>query len=220
MNNPMIDYRALVRLEPAELSQGLWSSAPPKSVGQWIFALLDIACTDYYPVNQEPGIDLTVRLHFASKLLNFVEQELDAFDPLIVTRAYIKIARKAVEDSADVVPPSLQVDAVIARTLRCFRLTRAQALEVAGAQRKRYQDALAAGLEGAEFDHAVRVDGDSDLQPMVVLLPEARWFQGKVSDRGIAGELDSWLEVYSGLTLGSTVTDLLDIRLRRRQEDA
>jgi hypothetical protein len=117
-----------------------------------------------------------------------VEQELDAFDPLIVTRAYLKIARKAVEDSADVIPPSLQVDAVIARTLQCFRLTRAQALEV-GAQRNRYQGALPAGLEKEEFDHAVRVDGDSDLQPMVVLLPEARWFQGKVSDPAIAKEL-------------------------------
>ncbi|MGW6792422.1 hypothetical protein [Streptomyces chartreusis] len=220
MNNPMTDYRALVRVDSAELSQSLRSSAPPKFVGQWIFALLDIAFTDYYPVNQAPDINLTVRLRFSSELLKFVEEELDASDQLIVTRAYIKIARKAVEDGADVIPSSLQVDAVMARTLRCFRLTRAQALEIAGVERNRYLDALAAGLEGEEFDHAVRVDGGSDLQPIMVLLPEVRWFQGKISDRGIAGELGEWLDIYSDLTLGSVVAELLDLRLRRRQEDA
>ncbi|MFF5161418.1 hypothetical protein ACFY3N_35470 [Streptomyces sp. NPDC000348] len=177
MNNLMIDCRVLVRLDSAELSQELRSSAPPKFLGQWIFALLDIACTDCYPVNQEPGINLTVRLQFASELLKFVEQELDAIDPLIVTRAYIKIARKGVEGNAGIIPPSLKVDAVRVRTLQCFRLTPAEALEVAGAQRSCYQGALAAGLEGGEFDHAVRVEGYSDLQPMLVLLPEARWFQ-------------------------------------------
>lgn len=220
MNNPMIDYRTLVRLDPVELSQDLWSSAPPKHVGQWIFALLDIACTDSYPVNQESGIDLTVRLLFASNLLNFVQQELETFDSDIVTGAYLRVARKAVEDSAAKMPPSLQVDAVIARLLQSFRLTRAQALEMAAEQRSRYQGALVAGLEKEEFDQAVRVDRGSDLLSIVARLPGARWFQGKVSNPVIAQELGEWLDVYSDLTLGSAVAELLDKRLRRRRRDA
>ncbi|MET8637816.1 hypothetical protein [Streptomyces sp. NPDC004680] len=216
----MTDYGALIGLGPAELSQGLRRMAPPKGVGQWILALVDIACTDYYSVNQEPSINLTTRLLFASKLLNYVDEELDAPNPVILTRAYMKVARKAIEDSAHDVPASLQADAVVARVLRCFRLTRTQALEVAGAQRDRYLDALTARLEEEEFRHAVRVDGDEELQTVAVLLPEARWFQREVTDTTTAGELDAWLGIHPELTLGGTVTELLNRRLRRHQEDA
>jgi len=220
MNNPMIDYRTLIRLDPTELPQAL-RNAPPKAKGQWIFALLDIARTDYYPVNEEPGINLTVRLLFASRLLDFVDQELGAPDrSMIIALEYMKVARKAIEDNADEVPPSLHADAVLARTLQCFRLTRAQALEVAGARRKRYLDALTAGLEGEEFRRTVRVDGDSELRTITVLLPEARWFQGNVTDRNIADELNAWLDIYSDLSLGDTVADLLNRRRRGSQEDA
>jgi len=60
----MTEYGALIRLGSSELSQGLRRNAPPKGVGQWILALVDIACTDYYSVNQEPSINLTVTSHF------------------------------------------------------------------------------------------------------------------------------------------------------------
>ncbi|MFC9645983.1 hypothetical protein ACFTZF_47120 [Streptomyces mirabilis] len=218
MNNPMVDYRTFIRLDSAELSQKIRRNAPPKAPGQWIFALLDIACTDYYSVNQEPGINLAVRLLFASRLLDFVDQELGVHNPFFVTRAYMKVARKAIEGGAHEVPHSLTADAVTARTLRCFRLTRAQALEVAGARRDRYLDALTAGLEGEEFRRTVRVDGDTELNTVTVLLPKARWFQGKITGRDIAGELNAWLDIYSDLELGDTVAELLNRRQRRSQE--
>lgn len=220
MNNPMIDYRTLIGLDSIELTGALLRNAPQKAPGQWILALLDIACTDYYPVNQESGINLTVRLLFASRLLDFVDRELGAPDPIIVTRAYMKVARKAIEDGAHEVPPSLQADAVVASALQCFRLTRAQALEVAGARRNRHMEALTAGLEGEEFHRAVRGDRESELLTITVLLPDARWFQEKVTDRNVAGELKAWLDIYSGLELGDAVADLLNRRRRGRQEGA
>ncbi|MFI6084721.1 hypothetical protein ACIBBB_27755 [Streptomyces sp. NPDC051217] len=217
MKNPMTEYSTLIRLDPAELPQSLRRGAPPKAPGQWIFALLDIAYTDYYPVNQEPDISLTVRLIFASKLLGFVDEELDAANPTTVTLAYMKIARMAIEENAHDVPSSLLPDAVVARALRCFRLTRTRALEVAKARRDRYLNALNEDLEEDEFMRAVRVDGDSELQTIEVLLPEFRQFQENVTEAHIADDLNAWLGINSELALGDDVEKLLGVRRRRRQ---
>lgn len=217
MNDPMIDYRTLIRMNSTELPQAL-QNAPPKAKGQWIFALLDIVRTDYYSVNEEPGIDLTVRLLFASRLLDFVDQELGTRDrSTTIALEYMKVARKAIEDDAQEVPPSLRAEAVVARALQCFLLTRTEALEVAGAQRGRYLDALTAGLEREEFNHAVRVDRDSELNTIVALLPKAHWFQGKITDTNIADELNAWLDTFPELPLGETVTELLNARREREQ---
>lgn len=217
MNDLMIDYRTLIRAESSELSQVL-RNAPLKAKGQRVFALLEIARTDYYSVNEEPGINLTVRLLFASRLLDFVDQELGAPDrSTSIALEYMKVARKAIEDDAREVPPSLRADAVVGRALQCFSLTHAQALEVAGAQRGRYLDALTADLEGEEFDRAVRVDRAPELNTISVLLPKARWFQENITDGNIAKALNAWLEIYSDLSLGDSVTELLNARRERSQ---
>ncbi|MGW3649289.1 hypothetical protein [Streptomyces sp. NPDC000878] len=216
MNDLMIDYRTLIRIESAELPQAL-RNAPPKAKGQWIFALLDIARTDHHPVNQEPGINLTLRLLFASRLLEFVDQELGTPErSTAIALECMKVARKAIEDNAREVPPLLRADAVVVRVLRCFRLTRTQALEVAREQRGRYLDALTAGLDRREFDHVVRVDGDSELNTINILLPKVRSFQENISDGNVADELNEWLDIHSELLLGDTVTGLLAARQERR----
>ncbi|QFQ99303.1 hypothetical protein F9278_27700 [Streptomyces phaeolivaceus] len=217
MSNPMVAYRVLIRAESNELTQALKEKAPPKAPGQWILALLDISCTDYYPVNQEPGIGLEARLLFASRLLEFVEQELDLPDPIVISRAYMKVARKAIEDGALQVPPSLHADAVVASMLQRFTFTRQQAVDVAETRRSRYLDALTAGLEEEEFLRAVCVDGASELVAITALLPTARWFQGKITDKTIADELNAWLDTYAELELGDAVAELLDRRNREQQ---
>ncbi|MDG4857014.1 hypothetical protein P8605_02370 [Streptomyces sp. T-3] len=219
MDNPLDDYRALVTLDLAELRQALRNSSP-KAKGQWIFALLDIARTDYHPVNQETGINLEMRLLFASRLLDFVDQELSTPDrSTTITLEYMKVARKAIDGGAREVPPSLHADAVVRRALTSFRLNRMQALEMATAQRNRYLDALTSGLGDEELNHAVSMERGSELQAIIVLLSECRWFQEEITDRGIAGELNAWLDICPDLSLGDTVAELLNRRQRNHQKD-
>ncbi|MEU6476134.1 hypothetical protein ABZ858_04450 [Streptomyces sp. NPDC047017] len=218
--NPITDYSSLIRVEAEQLPEALRRLAPPVSPGRqarWVLTLVDIAFTGYYPVNEEPGIDLELRLSFASSLLDFVEQELDVHDPVAITREYIRFARLAVEEGAREVPASLQVDAVAARLLHWMPCTREQALRAAGVRRDRYRRALEAGLpQGEEFDRAVSFEGGAALLAVIVLLAEFPWFKEKVTDRGIAREVESWLDIAPELELGVEVEELLASRRRRR----
>ncbi|WP_329258485.1 hypothetical protein OG223_37465 [Streptomyces sp. NBC_01478] len=216
----MADYGTLIRLEPAQLSEALWRLSPPMSPGRrarWVLALVDIAFTDYYAVNQKSDIDLTMRLAFASRLLDFIDRELEIDAQADIAGEYMRFSRKAMNDGVRDVPRNLQVDSVVARVLECFSLTRVQALQVAGIRRERYLDALTAHLQGEEFDRAVRVPGVAELLVLNNLLSEVRWFQEKVSDVNISGELTSWLDISADLALGETVAQLLASRRGRVQ---
>jgi hypothetical protein len=216
----MTDYRTLIGLEPDQLSAALWRLSPPISPARrarWILALADIAFTDYYSVNQDPGVGLTVRLSFASRLLDFIDRELEIPNWTDIADEYTRFSRKAIEDGAQEIPPNLQVDSVVARMLECFALTRLQALQVASVRRERYLDALTADLQGEEFDRAVRVHGAAELLTINYLLSRSRWFRGKVSDADIARELHAWLDIFAELELGDPVAELLGNRMRRIQ---
>ncbi|MEV5063273.1 hypothetical protein AB0K94_19565 [Streptomyces sp. NPDC053794] len=215
----MTDYSTLIRLDSAELTRALRRLAPPHAPGQWIFALLDIARTDYYPVNQDRRISLTARLAFASRLLDFVTRELRPRDAALVAREYLKVARHAIESAAQEVPPALQTDAVVARALECFALTREQAMSVATERRFRYADALSSDLSEADFNSAVRTQGDKELSAITHLLQELQWFQGKATDKAIADKLKSWIEIYPRLTLGREMTTQLNTRQKRLRGD-
>ncbi|MEV5874841.1 hypothetical protein AB0L75_11520 [Streptomyces sp. NPDC052101] len=218
--NPIADYRSLIRIEPQQLPEALRRLAPPVPPGRrarWVLTLVDIAFTDYYPANKEQGIDLELRLAFASSLLDFVEQELDVHDPVTITREYIKFARLVVQKGAREAPASFQVDAVAARLLDGIPCTREQALRAAGVRRGRYRRALEAGLsQGQEFDRAVSFEGGAELLAVIVLLAELPWFQEKVTAGDLAREVRAWLDIAPQLELGDDVEELLANRRRRR----
>ncbi|WP_234542263.1 hypothetical protein [Streptomyces shenzhenensis] len=220
LNSPISDYRMLVRLEPTQLSEALWRLSPPLSHGRrarWILVLLDIAITDSYPVNEEPDVDLTMRIGFASRLLDFIERELQIPDWSRIADEYVGFARKAKEAGLRDIPLNLKVDSVVGRISGCFSFTRQQAVQVADARRERYLEALTADLEEEEFNRAVQVDGVAELLTIINLLSLSRWFQGKVVDVDLAEELDAWLDVHPDLELGDAVARLLAERRRKIQ---
>ncbi|WP_328743812.1 hypothetical protein OHT57_00575 [Streptomyces sp. NBC_00285] len=222
MNSPIADYRTLIRLEPPQLQAALWRLSPPLPPGRrapWVLALLDIAITDSYPVNQEPDVEITMRVWFASRLLDFIDHQLEIPHWERIADTYVSFARKAVEDGVQQIPPNLTADYIVGRALQRFSLTRTQALQVAAEERERYLEALTAGLRGEEFRRAVRVDGVTALFVIRNLLSEVRWFQGKVVDRDLAEELDSWLDIHSDLGLGDTIAGLLAARIQRNHEN-
>lgn len=218
----MADYRVLVRLAPTDLPNALWQLSPPLSRAhraRWVLVMLDIAVTDSYPVNKESGIDHATRIHFASHLLDFLDRELEMPSWNHIAHEYVIFARKAIEDGVEDVPANLRADHLVRRVLDCFPLTRTQALELAMKERERYHGALTAGLEGEEFRHAVRVEGDADLFTIRNLLSDVCWFQGKVADADLAAELDAWLSICSDLELGEDIAELLGDRIRRTREN-
>ncbi|WP_037783193.1 hypothetical protein [Streptomyces sp. HGB0020] len=218
----MVDYRMLIRLEPSQLSEALWRLSPPLSSGRrarWVLVLLDIAITDYYPVNEDPDVNPTMRIWFASRLLDFIDRELEVPNWHQIAHWYVAFARKAIEDGVRDLPQNLQADYIVGRALECFALTRDQALQVAEKEREHHLDALAAGLEGEEFSRAAHVEGAGELNAIRLLLSDVRWFQGRVVDTDLAAELDSWLGIYSDLGLGDAVAQLLAQRIRVARED-
>ncbi|WP_143076654.1 hypothetical protein [Streptomyces sp. MUSC 14] len=217
--NPIADYSSLIRIAAPQLPDALRRFAlpvPPGRRARWVLTLVDIAFTDYYPANKDQGIDLGLRLSFASILLDFVERELNVHDPVVISREYIRFARLAVDEGARDVPASFRIDAVAARLLGCFPCAREQALRAAVVRRDRYREALNAGLQqGEEFDRAVSFEGGAEFLAVTVLVAELPWFRGKITDRDIAREAEAWLDIAPELGLGDDVEELLAVRRRR-----
>lgn len=191
MRDLMSDYRQLVLLPVGQVEAWVSGELHAGVRGQWISAMLDIAITVYYSVNESPEATPRRRVELAAALLGFAAKHRRIRE-VFIAEWYMRFSKKAFEEEAHGIPSSMTVDSVIRYSLNCFELTKEDAHACADNRAR-------VGRDPVEIELSVIPGAAPSIGRKVLnikfLLGDMMWFADKVSDPELKREVLSWLDI-------------------------